>query len=106
MITSLEIQNFQSHKETLLEFEPGVNVIIGPSDSGKTAILRALYWLVWNRPLGDAFRSSWGGDTKVVLETKDGMVKRFKGKEDHYKLFYDPPFDPIEFKAFGTQVPD
>jgi len=56
MIKYLQIQNFQSHKDSLLEFDPGVNVIVGSSDSGKTAVIRALRWLVWNRPSGDAFR--------------------------------------------------
>ena len=108
MIKSLKIQNFQSHKDTELEFEPGVNVIIGQSDSGKTAILRALQWLIWNRPLGDAFRSDWGGDTHVTLETDDCRVVRFKGKGgDHYLL--DPKGHEkkaIEFKAFGTEPPE
>ena len=61
MIQSLQINNFQSHKYSVMELHKGVNVIIGPSDSGKTTILRALRWLVWNRPSGDAFRSDWGG---------------------------------------------
>ena len=102
MIKGIQISNFQSHQETELEFSPGVNLIIGQSDSGKTAIIRALRWLVWNRPLGDAFRSHWGGDTSVVLKTDDCVVERFKGKEDYYKLSgLDEPF-----KAFGTKPPE
>lgn len=102
MIESLQISNYQSHKKTELKFSPGVNLIIGQSDSGKTAIIRALRWAVWNRPLGDAFRSHWGGDTSVVLKTDDCIVERFKGKEDYYKLSgLDKPF-----KAFGTEPPE
>jgi len=36
MIESAQIKNFQSHRNTELTFDPGVNVIIGSSDSGKT----------------------------------------------------------------------
>jgi len=46
MINSLTIQNFQSHKNTTLEFDNGINIIIGQSDSGKTAIIRALNWVI------------------------------------------------------------
>ena len=68
MIKSLVLRNFQSHKSSCLEFSSGVNIIVGPSDSGKTAIIRALRWLIWNRPQGEAFRSVWGGDTSVIID--------------------------------------
>ena len=45
----LTIENFQSIKDkTSIEFIPGVNLIIGPSNSGKTAILRSLIGLILN----------------------------------------------------------
>lgn len=102
MIKELHIQNFQSHKDTTLKFHPGVNIVVGTSDSGKSAIIRALRWAVYNKPLGDAFRSRWGGDTSVTVKTTDTQVLRFKGKGgDRYVLegIQDP------FKAFGTSVP-
>jgi DNA repair protein SbcC/Rad50 len=104
MIKSLEIRNFQSHVKTELEFSNGVNVIVGSSDSGKTAIIRALRWACWNRPSGNAICSSWGGDTNVVLETEEGIVWRHKGKEDWYEIKL-PDRAGSTFKAFGTAVP-
>jgi exonuclease SbcC len=104
MIKSLKIQNFQSHGKTELNFAPGVNVIVGSSDSGKTAIIRALRWVCWNRPSGDAIRSTWGGDTFVIVEMQEGCVWRFKGKEDKYELNLQDKAG-ITFKAFGTNVP-
>ena len=100
MIKSLELNNFQSHKNSTLEFDPGVNIIIGPSDSGKTAIIRALRWLVWNRPSGDAIRSTWGGETSASIQIDEQTIERIKDKVDEYKL------GEIEFKAFGTNVPE
>ena len=104
MINKVKIQNFQSHANSELEFHQGVNVIIGASDSGKSAIIRSLNWVVRNRPSGDSIKSWWGGDTIVELETDDGTVKRIKGKEgDSYVLIKNKK--EIVLKAFGTSVP-
>lgn len=100
MIQSIDIENFQSHKKTHIDFSPGVTSIIGSSDSGKTAVLRALNWVINNRPGGDAFRSNWGGETNVRVSFDDSRVIRTKSKKDNlYAL------DADEFKAFGQGVP-
>ena len=107
MIQELQIRNFQSHKDTTLKFHPGVNVILGTSDSGKTAVIRALKWVVQNKPTGEDFRSSWGGDTVVIATTKEGVVSRRKGdRENSYMLYKNG--DPGEsiFTAFGSTVPE
>jgi exonuclease SbcC len=101
MLQSLEIQNFQSHKFTKLDFDPGVNVIIGSSDSGKSAILRTLRWLAWNRPSGDTLRSWWGGKTFVKATLDNGTVERSKDKAEEYVLN-----DSLTLKAFGLSVPE
>ncbi|MHA1809394.1 MAG: AAA family ATPase [Candidatus Heimdallarchaeaceae archaeon] len=101
-LTSLSIQNFQSHKNTFLEFHPGVNAIVGESDQGKTAILRAVRWAIKNKPSGDGFRSNWGGNTVVVLQkTNDVEVKRIKGKDDNKYLV-----NGLELSGFGQSVPN
>jgi exonuclease SbcC len=101
MIQRLELQNFQSHEHSILEFDPGVNVIVGQTDSGKTAIFRALELVIRNKPGGDAYRSYWGGDTNVIL-TVDGVdVVRHKSKGDNMYAVGDD-----EYRAFGASVPD
>lgn len=102
MIKSLSVTNFQSHKSAELNFAPGVNVIIGASDSGKTAILRALNWIISNRPSGDAFRSSWGGATECRVDLTDGnWIARTKDKDgNQYEL------NAEVMKAMGQSVPE
>ena len=64
MIKKITLTNFQSHKKTDLELHPGVNVIIGDSRSGKTAILRALNWNRYNKPSGLSMNSYWNRNKK------------------------------------------
>ena len=104
MIKSIFLRNFQAHRRTKLEFAPGVNAIAGASDQGKSSIIRALRWVVENRPAGDSFRSNFAGnqDTEVVVETTDGeTVTRTKGpKTNSYSV------KGKELKAMGQSVPE
>ena len=101
-IRSINLQNFQSHKDTHLELSAGVNAIIGPSDSGKTAILRALRWAAWNKPSGDALRSSWGGDTVVCVEVDEQGQQVVRSRTDKENLYQ---VGDMELRAFGADVP-
>jgi DNA repair protein SbcC/Rad50 len=103
MIRRIKLTNFQSHEDTDISFESGLNVLVGQSDSGKTAILRALRWVFWNRPGGDEFRSHWGGDTHVVVELTDGnVITREKGKAGRNAYILNGK----EYVAFGQDVPE
>jgi len=101
MIKTIYLENFQSHKNTKIEFSEGVNVITGTSDSGKTSLLRALIWVTENKPGGEAFRSDWGGETSVTIALTNGItISRVKGTHNKYEL------NDQEFFAFGTKVPE
>jgi len=102
MIIKVEIENFQSHKNTVLEFVPGTNVIIGESDAGKSAIFRAINWVITNRPLGDTFRSDWGGDTRVAIYTAEGdVIERIKTATRNVYIV-----NGKALTAFGSEVPE
>ena len=102
MIKNLNIENFQSHQNSNLEFDKGVNIIIGKSDVGKSAIRRALELVIQNKPNGDDYRSWWGGDTKVTLKTFDNQeVVRLRTNSKNQYFLGD-----IEFNAFGQSVPE
>jgi len=109
-IKSITLKNFQSHEHTTIDFDDGVNAIIGLSDSGKTAILRALRWVMTNKPSGEEFRSYWGGDTSVTLELDNGIkVTRGRTNSDNFYVLHTPGVRSDrhqEFRAFGQDVPE
>ena len=115
MIKTLLIENFQSHEDAELELHSGVNVIVGPSDTGKSALLRALRWVVDNRPAGTAFRSHWCDDTtdtvcSVVLDDGSGIVRSRNGKTGgkgvNEYIVIDTDENELTLKALGKGVPE
>ncbi len=103
MIEKIILENFQSHKHSELDLAPGVNVIVGPSDSGKTAIIRALRWLVWNRPLGDAYINYKSKQCKVELKVDGHRLGREKERKNGRNVYF---LDGNYFNAIGTDPPD
>ena len=109
MIDRLKIQNIQSHKNSELEFVPGINVIIGSSNNGKSAVLRSLYWAICNRPLGiETLCSHWNLDSKgnivdpmsVKVYKGKAILERRKTKNENQYLLNDE-----ELNAVRTDVP-
>lgn len=106
MIQNLKIQNFQSHENTEISFNKGVNVIVGSSDSGKSAIIRALRWVTTCNPRGDAIRSFWGGDTKVSITTHEGhVIERTRTNSINRYILRKNNDEELIFDAFGNDVP-
>ena len=103
MLKKLILENFQSHKHSEFDFDPGVNVIVGPSDSGKTAIIRALRWLVWNRPLGEAFIQHGSKYCKVQLEIDGHELRREKERKNGKNVYF---LDGSYFSAVRTEPPE
>ncbi len=79
------IRNFQSHKETQIELSPTVNSLEGVSDSGKSAVLRAMLWALTNKPDGTAFASYWAknkkGEIQAPVSVSIDNITRIRSKE-------------------------
>ena len=68
MINRLELKNFTAFDELLMDFSPGVNLIIGENGTGKTHILKLLY----------AILSSLKEDKKI----SEKLISIFLPKDD------------------------
>jgi len=115
LIKSLSIHNFQSHKKTILQFDPGINIIVGDTDSGKTSLLRSIYWARFNRPNGDSYISNWNRDNKnkpikatsVAIENDSCTIKRIKSDSmNGYKIFIPESEEPKILEAVGMDIPE
>lgn len=94
MIDSIRLENIQSHQNTEVEFDKGINCIVGGSDKGKSALIRGLLWAIENRPLGvEKLGSHWIFNNKgkqvdpmSVTVVKDGetLVRRRSKDENQY----------------------
>lgn len=108
MIKRITIKNFQSHKDSTFEFCPTTNSIVGSSNNGKTVVLRAISWVVTNRPSADSLVSHWAKDEKgnqtddmaVTLETEDHIITRLKTKKSNIYII-----DGKTLEAVGRDVP-
>lgn len=100
MLTSLRLHDFQKHRDLTIQFGQ-VTTIIGPSDAGKSAVLRALRWLCLNRPAGEGYirfgtKAAWSrvevDGTRIVRRRGPGANLYVLGEQ--------------ELRAFGSEVPD
>lgn len=105
-IKKIEIENFQSHKHTIIDFVNGLNVITGPSDNGKTAIIRALKWVLYNEPKGSEFIRQGENRCKVsIVLDNDVIITREKYKNKNSYIIIRPTGEEIKFEGFGNDIP-
>lgn len=107
-IKQIHIKNFQNHKNTVIDLENGLNLIVGSSDSGKTAIARAIHYVINDAYSGNHFVCYGEKFFDVKIEFADGaIIRRIKGK-DINRIEYKYPND-VDFtirSAFGEKYPD
>ncbi|WP_300410540.1 AAA family ATPase [Lagierella sp.] len=105
-IHSVTIENFQSHDLTSLEFDKNVNVIIGPSDSGKTAVFRALKWVFFNEPSGTDIIKKGKTEAIVTVNLSNGFsIVRGRSKSKNYYEIVSPDKKIERYEGFGVNVP-
>ena len=100
MIEQVTVKNFQSLEDITLKFGQ-FTVITGPTNSGKSAFIRAVKAAVTNRS-GDDFIRHGVNSTEVEISTGESVVKWIKGKKK--SGVYDIDGEIIE--KTGRAVPD
>ncbi len=99
-IRAVSLTNFKAHRDRHFTFQPGVNAICGENGAGKTSILEAIAWVLFNCDSGyrkEDLRHQGASTTRVMVElisAQDGrtyQVQRQSGRSrsDQYEI-YDP----------------
>jgi hypothetical protein len=100
-ITSLHLRHVKRHADLTVEFAPGMTVVRGLNESGKSTVQRAIEMVLFRRPTSTAQElegvRSWGadsGDPTVELTfDEDGkpghLAKTFAGPRGTVNLDYD-----------------
>lgn len=111
-IKEIIIKNFQSHKDTHLQFVNGLNTIIGESDKGKSAVIRAIKWVILNEPQGNGMVREGTNEAYVTIVLNNDIRitrgKKLSGKKtiiskNTYKIEY-PNGDISENENFGVDA--
>lgn len=100
MIEYVSITNFQTHSFLDIDLDPHCTVLVGPSDVGKSTVIRAFRWCLLNQVDPDFI--TWDNDFARVAVGVDGhVVVRKQGKQGNvYKL------DDAEYVSFRSNVPE
>lgn len=98
MIQSVEVENFQSLKHVTLRFG-NVTVLVGDSNVGKTALMRAIRGLVENWSAGSLVRQG-ESRLRVVVKTKDHVIEWHKGQQVNTYVV-----DGVIMKGVGRESP-
>ena len=53
IFTKLELENFKSHKNTSIDFNSGISLIIGENGAGKSTIFEAISFALYKKYTGD-----------------------------------------------------
>ncbi len=99
-IDRIRLEHFQCHELLEVKLDPKITTIVGPSDVGKSAVIRALRWLATNKPRGNGFLKR--GEEEVVVEVgvDGGSIRRERSNsENSYAV------GQVRYKAFGNDVP-
>lgn len=106
MLKLLHIKNFQSHKDTTIQFSNGFNVFEGQSDGGKSAIIRAIAAVCYNRWNNQSIRLGQE-QTVIQLVTDLGYVKLIKNQKQKINSYVCKKngCEQQIYETVGTTVP-
>ena len=102
LIKSVHIKNFQSHINTKVDFSRYLNVIIGTSRAGKSALLRAIFQVFNNEiPWDTCYTWDSSANSYIKIIGNDHTIERIKGKADNSYII-----DGVREDFVGTQTPE
>ena len=111
-LKNINIKYFQTHEDTTLEFSDGITVLVGKTDSGKTAIIRSIKLITKNKPRGNGFISAFAPKdkknkptTKITLTLEDDtQIIRTKSENKNEYIIKTSEKEEA-YNNFGVNIP-
>ncbi|PSN20698.1 SMC family ATPase [filamentous cyanobacterium CCP5] len=95
-ILSVTLKNFKTHRDRVFEFQPGTNAICGENGAGKTSILEAIAWTLFNYQ-GDYAKedlihngSNSAQVTVALVSSRDGRTYEVQRCTQRGYALFDP----------------
>ncbi|WP_051261916.1 AAA family ATPase [Desulfovibrio inopinatus] len=107
MIKKLILKNFLAHGDTEIEFTPGLNILSGPNNTGKSAVVEALRCLAEN-PVPQHFIRHGAKEARVCAVLEDDVTITWIRRKTYalYEVQYPNREAPEVFAKFGRRPPD
>ena len=104
-IKSLRLQNFQTFKDSTIQFSPTFNCIVGPTRNGKSSCVRALNFLFYNDWYSDYQR--FDSDKVIItVELSSGVIiTRIKSDSINKIILLPPNGKELVWEGFGVNLP-
>lgn len=96
----VSVKDYQIIKQAILDFKPGLTSIIGPSNNGKSSILKAIKSAVYTEPGSTPIRT--GAQSYIVGIQDNGHTVVYQKKEGSSKYLVDDK----SYSKFGLSTPE
>jgi exonuclease SbcC len=107
MLKRLTLIDFMAHGRTTFDLAPGLNVLTGPNNTGKSAVVEALRCLAQNPAPRHCIRHG-ASEARVVAELDDGTLVAWVRRPKYalYELTRPGACEPEVFAKFGRTPPE
>ena len=100
MSMKVQIKDYQIIKKASLEFIPGLNVIVGPSNNGKSSLLKAIKSSLYTTPGTTPIRAGQTSYAVGISYNNHTVILQKGMKESVYMV------DGEKYTKFGTTTPE
>lgn len=102
MLRRIELINFMSHTHTVIEPSPGLTVLVGPNNCGKSALVVALQILAHNDVSTYVLRHG-AREASVLVETEEGGTIEWRRPKTGGPAYL---VDGVRYDRLGGDVPE
>jgi predicted ATP-dependent endonuclease of OLD family len=110
-ITKFQLKGYKSIKDVSGEFYPGLNIIIGDNGSGKSNLLKFVYWVLEKKYTGlDLFSADLtlldDSEQKVQIRVEGKMKDDVTFSDSDIKIWGEDLYKPVNTELITFNIPE